>query len=475
MSITGPGVVFAFVAAACGAPPPSPPRDGGAPDSMTADGGVDGGAVRWDGVTAPPLRWTLPACIEAHGVFSRGILSIDDSIEWVEGSEETSERASGELRAGGGRVVLQWRDAFRLFRDGRIDDLVIGAADPVRGALGTESFVVDATSIHGLGRFAMDGMGDPVVGFAIDSSGSVRALPIDEDRWEYDLGTSGGRPDATLVPGPAGGFDLVGHLNVAGMLIETRALYHLPLDSELRLRAPARRIETAHSPNGDPADLRGVLIVTDGSDRMVLRSVYIPEKPGVPMGVEAIPFDAAEVRPAEIVVRAGDGVSSVTATDAVLDGDVVVALVDQCPFDGLPCAALVAEIDLHTGATVRLTPMWDVSGEASDREMFAHPGGGMDIVRQPVPAWTFGEIVENTSAPIELTIGAQRPVRPDSVEPMWLGAGFRAGGVRAVRDGDRIVVLWTETGPVAGRRHDGGRWDRMVIGSYWAVLRCDGR
>lgn len=72
--------------------------------------------------------------------------------------------------------------------------------------------------------------------------------------------------------------------------------------------------------------------------------------------------------------------------------------------------------------------------------------------------------------PLAIEPGVQPPVTHDQVEPIRLGAGASVSDAVAVRDGNRLVVLWQEYGPV---KVVSGEATDAVHGLYYAVLECD--
>jgi hypothetical protein len=210
-------------------------------------------------------------------------------------------------------------------------------------------------------------------------------------------------------------------------------------------------------------------VATDGTDTLFLHEVE-----GSPGYLEAVPYDDTETRAPVRSVAVPDAIGwgpGLFGLRAALDGDVVVALYQYEPFDSLDVAA-VAELSLRTGALLG-APQRLGGACVPPNEIVSHPGGGVDIVRQPQTVCASYDYRVNTSHPLEVYMGLRRPISFGGASPLRLGAGAMAHDFRVARDGDRLVVVWAETGPstlpdrMTGMRH-------TVEGLFYAVLRCDG-
>ena len=213
-------------------------------------------------------------------------------------------------------------------------------------------------------------------------------------------------------------------------------------------------------------------VVTDGTDSLLVRPV-IGELDGFGY-LEAVPFNDTVIgAPFRSDADPGtlSNVRNVLGLRAALDGDVVVVLYNTEPID-LPDLPAVAELSFPEGEL--LEPPRYLGGHClAPGEIVSHPGGGVDIVRQSVGCSADYDYRLNTPHPLEVYLGRRPPISLHDATPLRVGAGAYAHSFRVARDGDRLIVVWAETGPSTLRDRDTGM-RRTVEGLFYAVLRCDG-
>lgn len=451
MRLLACGVSLAFGLYGCRAEEPvdAGPTDAGVSDGGRQDAGRDAGTdaglpdagfTSWDGEEIPPVAWEVPPCVEDYGVLER-----QDVFPYYE----------FWLGAHGGSAVAAWeglvegRSATLLGPDVLMnDDWGLAPPEMLESLLG----------LHALTPFPMGDVSMLVVGRRVAepvrlmvrrvrAGGAVNLIDLVPDLYlaGRERAWMEAEPTRLRIVAKFAGRDSGG----AGRI----GFAEVQLDESLALVDGPRWL-------ADDRWGEEFAVATDGTDTLLLHRVE--------RDLEAVPYDASGLRTA---VRSTLGWGSgFFGLRAALDGDVVVALLSFEPFDS-PWVEVAAELSLRTG---ELLDSYELGGWCLvPNDLVSHPGGGVDVVRQPQTDCISYDYVLNTTHPLEVHVGLRRPISFDGASPLRLGAGAYAHTFRVARDGDRLIVVWAESGPATLPDEDTGM-RRTVEGLYYAVLRCDG-
>jgi len=424
-------------------------QDAGRDADVGTDAGLsDGGFTPWDGAEIPPVAWDVPPCVEDYGVLERQDM-------WPYGAFLLAASRGSAIAAW--RGLVEGRSATLLGPDVLTDD-DWSQAPP--------EMLDRGLSLKALAPFPAGSVSMLVQGRRVGESSRpfIRRVQV---------GT------VTLADlGP----DLYGADDLAWMAAEGSTLRIVALFAGRDASIGTDRIGFAEVQVDDSlAALSGppwlvderwneeFAVATDGTDTLLVHEVE-----GSPVHLEAVPYDDAEIRApvrSDAVPDAIGWGAGLFGLRAALDGDVVVALYQYEPFDSTDVSA-VAELSLRTGELLG-APQRLGGACLIPNEIVSHPGGGVDIVRQPQTDCASYDYRVNTSHPLEVYVGLRRPISFGGASPLRLGAGAMAHDFQVVRDGDRLIVVWAESGPSTLPDED-TRMRRTVEGLFYAVLRCDG-
>lgn len=411
----------------------------------------DMGAI-WDGRVLPDVVWSLPECARRHGVIERAII-------------EAGGRplALAALAAADGRIVVAWDSATP-----RVGEIVGDELNELELPADSLPFEISRLAVD-LNRVVVagtwDGGGAPILGAISSSGGEARVALSSDPPWAAYEGIAGlwiGADDLWIagVLQPRG--------DVAGEPGTGLRLLHF--SESLGLLEPPFWLET-DADTMFPGVERGLVTITGGPQTgMVIRKVISDERGRSPRALELIPFEAGSLVSSTVVTLHG-AYAGIDGIDAADDGEgAVVVLLESQLLDVPAGLLLTATVSSTTGA-----PDGDIttfaepaSGVAS---LTSSSGGGVDLVWQPaVPELLGAEAVLDMPHPLAICRAVRAPLEP-CVE-LEVGAGAYADGVLTARDGNELVVIWHESGPLAAG--EGGVEDRRrAEGIYWASLDCE--
>jgi hypothetical protein len=424
----------------------------------------------WDGGLSPPeLHWTLPDCAVAHGVIARNVLTPDPKPNPA--LKLLAAALSGE------RLALSFHEKSDTWGEQRSDGLMPFAGQPsgqqVKVPVSPRKLAFANDHWLGLSFAPVDyrallveqsSTAEPTT-HALDAlpyaGGSLFLNPVLELR---DYGW------AQLTAQSDGSVAIVGRWNqTGGSAGDREGIARVTLDAARNVLGSAEWYDVASDPKYSTPPVLQAFLTSSSSTAAVLQWGFGGTLAAIEIVVHGASGGAHQARLA-LPDPFNRGAQSVTAA---IDGDTIACGWLAQIRDADYASEVTAEVTLAAGAVAKAAEPIGPQLHGDDGLIYlSHPGGGIDVLKygDAVPGYEYDELFARDN-PLALYLAVPRPLRFNDREFLRVGAGATVVDALAIRDDERIAVIWRERGPTTSTLASEAN---TVQGIYYAVLACDG-